>query len=328
MQSSHERNRVESRSCKKDATLDYFWFNGSSIFVRGNNPQTSRPSFLFTVNVVAYRWITAVSISLACTLIPRRIIYIYIHNILFLLDSLNKIGKKYFSRNETSDQRDHLTFHSSLTLLFAHYTSRNINPITCTRLLLVNFYETNFFRILYKNDYALRLHYIFIRDTFALIEQRTSEQWQKWNGLANDRDETLNRAGKINRNSWRGPKIKASVRLRAWRRTSSSQDRLERGNVVAYVRKRLSFRSPVHWATRIDVSVHRLSVEADITPFAPAKSAYNTFSKKYYIAAPRPCKYSPPLIVFSLDFDPNNPFPIPNSTSSIRLFLTIFFIPD
>lgn len=162
---------------------------------------------------------------------------------------------------------------------------------------------------------------------FTLIDNNEHLNNGKMERLANDRDETLNRAGKINRNSWRGPKIKASVRLRAWRRTSSSQDRLERGNVVAYVRKRLSFRSPVHWATRIDVSVHRLSVEADITPFAPAKSAYNTFSKKYYIAAPRPCKYSP-LIVFSLDFDPNNPFPIPNSTSSIRLFLTIFFIPD
>lgn len=59
--------------------------------------------------------------------------------------------------------------------------------------------------------------------------------------------------------------------------------------MVAYVRKRLSFRSPVHWATRIDVSVHR-SVEADITPFAPAKSAYHSFSKKY-IAGPRPCKH-------------------------------------
>lgn len=143
---------------------------------------------------------------------------------------------------------------------------------------------------------------------FTLIDNNEHLNNGKMERLANDRDETLNRAGKINRNSWRGPKIKASVRLRAWRRTSSSQDRLERGNVVAYVRKRLSFRSPVHWATRIDVSVHRLSVEADITPFAPAKSAYNTFSKKYYIAAPRPCKYSPSLIVFSLDFDPNNPF--------------------
>lgn len=69
--------------------------------------------------------------------------------------------------------------------------------------------------------------------------------------------------------------------------------------MVAYVRKRLSFRSPVHWATRIDVSVHR-SVEADITPFAPAKSAYNdSFSKKYN-AGPRPCKnIFPPLTVSS-----------------------------
>lgn len=148
----------------------------------------------------------------------------------------------------------------------------------------------------------------------------------KWIGKRSRRN---TESDKINRNSWRGPKIKASVRLRAWRRTSSSQDRLERGNVVAYVRKRLSFRSPVHWATRIDVSVHRLSVEADITPFAPAKSAYNTFSKKYYIAAPRPCKYSP-LIVFSLDFDPNNPFrfQIRRPRSFTQLFLTIFFIPD